>query len=161
MYCYYKCSVAVPHGAVGWSAVCDCGISWSYTFTFFLIWSGLKPNKVNPSPQWCSRWNLILIGQLVSEIFMFESVDAQTDRHWLESHPIRQPQAFASGELNINNLLLVLFIKIQNFSLFAPIQNHSYPFWHRAIYTSNNKTNWPKNSLLFQSKQWCKHLILN
>ena len=27
MYCYYKCSVALPHGAVGWSAVCDRGIS--------------------------------------------------------------------------------------------------------------------------------------
>ena len=27
MYCYYKCSVAPPHGAVGWSAVCDCDIS--------------------------------------------------------------------------------------------------------------------------------------
>ena len=27
MYCYYKGSVAVPHGVVGWSAVCDCGIS--------------------------------------------------------------------------------------------------------------------------------------
>ena len=22
-----KCPVALPHGAVGWSAVCDCGIS--------------------------------------------------------------------------------------------------------------------------------------
>ena len=27
MYSYYTCSVALPHGAVGWSAVCDCGIS--------------------------------------------------------------------------------------------------------------------------------------
>ena len=27
MYCYYKCSLALPHGAMGWSAVCDCGIS--------------------------------------------------------------------------------------------------------------------------------------
>ena len=27
MYCYYKCSVALPRGVVGWSAVCDCGIS--------------------------------------------------------------------------------------------------------------------------------------
>ena len=27
MFCYYKCSVALPRGAVGWSAVCDCGIS--------------------------------------------------------------------------------------------------------------------------------------
>ena len=34
MYCYYKCSVALPHGASGWSAVCDCGISWSYSLTF-------------------------------------------------------------------------------------------------------------------------------
>ena len=29
MSCYCKCPVALPHGAVGWSAVCDCGISWS------------------------------------------------------------------------------------------------------------------------------------
>ena len=27
IYCYYKCSVVLPRGAVGWSAVCDCGIS--------------------------------------------------------------------------------------------------------------------------------------
>ena len=25
--------VSLPHGAVGWSAVCDCGISWSYSLT--------------------------------------------------------------------------------------------------------------------------------
>ena len=23
-----KCSVTIPHGVVGWSAVCDCGISF-------------------------------------------------------------------------------------------------------------------------------------
>ena len=27
MSCSRQCSVAHPHGAVGWSAVCDCGIS--------------------------------------------------------------------------------------------------------------------------------------
>ena len=27
MYCYYKCSVALPDGAAGWSAVFDCGTS--------------------------------------------------------------------------------------------------------------------------------------
>ena len=27
MNCYYKCYMALPHGAVGWSAVCDRGIS--------------------------------------------------------------------------------------------------------------------------------------
>ena len=25
--CYCKCPVALPHGTVGWSALCDCGIS--------------------------------------------------------------------------------------------------------------------------------------
>ena len=34
MNCYYKCSVALPHGAVVWSEVCDCGISWTYSLTF-------------------------------------------------------------------------------------------------------------------------------
>ena len=29
-YCDCYCCVALPHGAVCWSAVCDCGISWSY-----------------------------------------------------------------------------------------------------------------------------------
>ena len=27
MYYYYKCSVALPRGAMGWSVVCDYGIS--------------------------------------------------------------------------------------------------------------------------------------
>ena len=27
MFCYYKCSVALLPGAVGWSVVCDCGNS--------------------------------------------------------------------------------------------------------------------------------------
>ena len=28
------CSVSLCHGTVGWSAVCGCGISWSYSITF-------------------------------------------------------------------------------------------------------------------------------
>ena len=33
MSCDFKCSVALTHSAVGWSAVCDCGIYWSYSHT--------------------------------------------------------------------------------------------------------------------------------
>ena len=29
--CLY--SLPLPYGAVGWSVVCDCGISWSYSLT--------------------------------------------------------------------------------------------------------------------------------
>ena len=31
----FECPVAHSHGAVGWSAVCDCGISLSYSLTFY------------------------------------------------------------------------------------------------------------------------------
>ena len=34
MYYYCKCFVALPHGGMGWSAVCDCGISCSYSLNF-------------------------------------------------------------------------------------------------------------------------------
>ena len=34
MYCYFKCSVALPHVTMGWSAVCHCGIFWSHSLAF-------------------------------------------------------------------------------------------------------------------------------
>ena len=30
--CYCKCSVSLPHGVIGWAAVCDCGIFWTLRF---------------------------------------------------------------------------------------------------------------------------------
>ena len=30
--------MSLRHGAVGWSAVCDCGIFWSYSLTFRTIY---------------------------------------------------------------------------------------------------------------------------
>ena len=71
--------------------------------TRVLIRSYPKPNAVNPLPQWCSWWNLIMSGQLVLEILMFESVDGRkhrlTHRPWLQSHTISSPWASSSGEL--------------------------------------------------------------
>ena len=32
MSCGCLCSMYLPHGTMGWSAVCDYGISWSYSF---------------------------------------------------------------------------------------------------------------------------------
>ena len=34
---YCKCSVALPHGTVGWSTVCDRCISFSYSLTFLYL----------------------------------------------------------------------------------------------------------------------------
>ena len=31
MTCGCLCTVSLPHGAVSWSAVCDCHISWSHS----------------------------------------------------------------------------------------------------------------------------------
>ena len=43
---------ALPRGAKGLSAVCDCGISWSYSLTNFGCMSGLRHFKV--FPEWVS-----------------------------------------------------------------------------------------------------------
>ena len=34
LYCGCLCSVSLPHCAIGWSAFCDCGNSYSYPFAF-------------------------------------------------------------------------------------------------------------------------------
>ena len=34
VFCDCYCSVALSYGVVGWSAVCDCGISLSYSLAF-------------------------------------------------------------------------------------------------------------------------------
>ena len=40
LYCEYHVagyrSFTLPRGAMGWSVVCDCGISWSYSLTSYL-----------------------------------------------------------------------------------------------------------------------------
>ena len=36
-------AVVLPHGAVGWSAVCDSGIFRSYSLAFFIL---IKRNQV-------------------------------------------------------------------------------------------------------------------
>ena len=48
--------------------------------TWVLIRSCPKRNAANPLSKWCSRWNLILIGLLVLEIFISECADRWT--HW-------------------------------------------------------------------------------
>ena len=59
----------------------------------------------NPQPKWWFRWSLITISQLVTEIFLSESVNwhtnGRTNRRLLESQPISSPRAFGSGELKI------------------------------------------------------------
>ena len=37
--------VAFPRGVVCWSAVCDCGISWSYSLAFCIVDTGLDMNN--------------------------------------------------------------------------------------------------------------------
>ena len=44
-------SVALPHVAVGWSAVCDCGISRPYSLAYFLMQEKEK-ERVGHMPGW-------------------------------------------------------------------------------------------------------------
>ena len=56
--------VALPRGAMGLSAVCDCGISWSYPLTIFVV-SDKKIFKVfiwkiyfeHMGPRYATGWN--------------------------------------------------------------------------------------------------------
>ena len=50
MYRDCLCSVTLAHGALGWSAVCDCGISCSYLLT---VWSIRMLDFIISSP-WSS-----------------------------------------------------------------------------------------------------------
>ena len=40
----FDCYVWLSLGAVGWSAVCDCSISWSYSLAF--LYDGLIPSSI-------------------------------------------------------------------------------------------------------------------
>ena len=48
-----------------------------------------------------------MIGQLVSEILMSESVNGRMDGRRPESHPVSSPRAFGSGKLTNMNLQIV------------------------------------------------------
>ena len=50
-----------------------------------------------------------MIGQLVSEIFMSESVNGRMDGRRPESHPVSSPRAFGSGKLTNMNLQICNF----------------------------------------------------
>ena len=79
----YKYSVVLTHGAVGWSAVSDFGISWSYSLTFCMctghrrtltrvsndIWTGLT-DKGNT---WIAKFYklIVLLKKIIHE-----------NRHW-------------------------------------------------------------------------------
>ena len=41
-------SVVLAHGAMGWSAVCDCGISWSYSLAVLFM---LEEERVGHTPK--------------------------------------------------------------------------------------------------------------
>ena len=48
--------VALPHGAMGLSAVCDCGISWSYSLTIFILAQLLWNPWRYPQMDWNIPW---------------------------------------------------------------------------------------------------------
>ena len=47
----YNCYVALPHGAKGLSAVCDWGISWSYSLTIFARRCGILNHRFDVNSQ--------------------------------------------------------------------------------------------------------------
>ena len=53
-------SVTLPHGAVGWSAVCNCGISYHIYLCFLIIFNGRSQHApFNTFP--CLAFILLLV----------------------------------------------------------------------------------------------------
>ena len=69
MSCYCKCSVTLPHGAVGWSLVCDCGIP-DHTHLLF----GKESNGV--TRKYC---NVISEEQLKNDRILFQMCEGIRD----------------------------------------------------------------------------------
>ena len=106
----------------------------------------LKPNAVNPSPQWCFGWNLIMIGPLVSEIFMSESVNRRTDR-WTparvpsykltESLGLRWANKSAlwskCTHLNIKHLMLLGFRAVTCSSFYSEVDCHAIMYTYSTL----------------------------
>ena len=61
---YCKYSVALPHGAVGWSAVCDCGISWPYSLVSFIFSHLLKDTAMKPTFVYVKPPNLLKLASV-------------------------------------------------------------------------------------------------
>ena len=132
--------------------------------TKILIRSGPKPNAVNPPPQWCFWWNLITISRLISEIFMFESVDRRTDRRTdgcpLDSHPISSPWAFGSGELKsvgINMWCLIIFLLLL---LDCKREQLNYPCQGTKVFQYCTCT-CPAGGVTYNFNSPCKHMHLS
>ena len=57
---YCKCPVALPYGTMGWSAVCNCGISWSYSVNFGMNMMFILLNEVKKTITGFCRTNMIV-----------------------------------------------------------------------------------------------------
>ena len=69
---WLSCSLSLPHGALGWFAVYDCGIAWSYSITNFIL-EDLKVLRRSPD-----LLNNVKIGQgqlqLIMEQILFFTI---------------------------------------------------------------------------------------
>ena len=61
MSCGVYCVVffTLPHGTLGWPAVCDCGISWSYLFFYIDLHSENKKRSSCLIPLGLGPWYLV------------------------------------------------------------------------------------------------------
>ena len=79
--------MALPRGAIGWSSVCDCGIFWSYSLTFDLMYdAGWFHNTL--TSLWSTRKEyLVLYWQTYGNVQSLGDWHARSG--WYEGHSIR------------------------------------------------------------------------
>ena len=78
--------VSLPHGAMGWSAVCDCGISWSYS-----LFIGICPFFIGPEKQIFSvklTFFFLSINQNIEQSHQDGSFEYPQHIFWLRNNKI-------------------------------------------------------------------------
>ena len=74
---------ALPRGATGLSGVCDYGISWSYSLTFFDIYTPMAESVQKMSNIYRNMKELFTLQHAIQPVFNYFNIDL-----WLQSHTL-------------------------------------------------------------------------
>ena len=82
-----QCVIVVFPDAVGWSAVCDCGISWSYSLTLFKV-----------MPYAAILWKNRGLGNYCIKLDILRYAAAAVEGKFLWFQSVRTPAAVPDGD---------------------------------------------------------------
>ena len=149
---------ALPHGATGLSAVCDCGISWSYSFTIFY-------------DQYAERQIMIMVISLLCHLMygLSSCVLNNPSRLLVQIHGVRSSDFSICKVMSYSWLLTIygdtwfsdaMGFRAGSYSLCSELTNPSP--WHGNTWRTTSKvttafSNIPRDQMHEQLIDWLKN----